>query len=166
LIVWVYILKTKDQVFQIFSEWKVLVEKLSGHKLKTLRSDNGGEYTSAKLTSYLKQEGVRHEFRVPKTPQQNCVAERMNWTLFEVRHSMHSDVKPPKKFWAEVVSTAVYLRIRSPTSVELGKTPFEAWTKEKPDVGNLKTFGCLCYAHIEKDEQHKFDAKARRWLWY
>ena len=55
-----------------------MVENSTGCKLKTLRSDNGGEYTSAEFTEYLKQEGIRHEPTVPKTPKQNGVAERMN----------------------------------------------------------------------------------------
>ena len=75
---------------------------------------------------------------------------------------MLSDAKLPKKFWAEALSTAVYLRNRSPTTAVQGKTPFEAWTKEKPDVGHFKIFGCLCYAHISKDELQKFDGKAKR----
>ena len=43
---WLYTLKTKNQVFECFREWKALVEKQAKHKLKMLRTDNGGEYTS------------------------------------------------------------------------------------------------------------------------
>ena len=151
----------KEQVssFEKFVEWNALVENSIGQKLKTLHTDNGGEYTSAEFTMYLKKEGVRHEFTVPKTPQQNGVAERMNRTLVEVVCSMLSDAKLP---WAEALSTAVYLCNRSPTTAVQGKTLFEAWTKEKPDVGHLKAFGCLCYAHVAKDERQKFDSKARK----
>ena len=53
------------------------------------------------FTEYLKKEGVHHELTVPKTPQQNGVAERMNRTLVESVRSMLSDAKFPKKFWAE-----------------------------------------------------------------
>ena len=105
---------------------------------------------------------MHHEFTVRKTPQQNGVAEQMNRTRVEVVCSMLCDAKLPKKFWAEALSTAVYLRNRSPTTAVQGKTPFEAWTEEKPDVGHLKTFGCLCYAHVAKDERQKFDSKARK----
>ena len=42
---WVYPIKTKVQVFSRL-EWKALVEKSSGKTVKTLRTDNGGEYTS------------------------------------------------------------------------------------------------------------------------
>ena len=130
------------------------MENSIGQKLKThsTDNDNGGDYTSAEFTMYLRKEGVHHEFTVPKTPQQNSVAEQMNRTLVEVVHSMLSDAKLPKRFWAEALSTAVYLRNRSPTTAVQGKTTFEAWTKEKPDVGHLKAFGCLCYAHVAKDE--------------
>ena len=160
--VWVYILKTKDQVFQKFLEWKALVENGSGRKVKTFRTDNGGEYTSTEFETYLKKEGVRHELTVAKTPQQNGVAERMNRTLVETVRSMLSDSKLPKRFWAEALSTAVYLRNRSPTRAVDGMTPFEAWNNVKPDVGHLRVFGCLCYAHIPKDERQKLDVKARK----
>ena len=150
--VWVHILKNKSEVFEKFVEWKVLVENSTGQKLKTVRTDNGGEYTSAEFTVYLKKEGVCHEFTVPKTPQQNGVAEQMNRTLVEVVCSMLSDAKLPKKFWAEALSTAVYLCNCNPTTAVQGRTPLEAWTKEQPDVGHLKAFGCLCYAHVAKDK--------------
>ena len=56
------------------------MERSTGHKLKTLRTDNGGEFTSTEFNDYLKMEGIRREFSVPKTPEQNGVAERLNRT--------------------------------------------------------------------------------------
>ena len=67
--VWVYPLKHKDEVFDRFLKWKALVEKSSGRKLKVLRTDNDGEYTSTKFEDYLEAKGVRHERTVPKTPK-------------------------------------------------------------------------------------------------
>ena len=63
--VWVYTLKHKGEVFQRFQEWKALVEKSSGRKIKNLCSDNGGEYTSTQFTSYLTKEGIKHELTHP-----------------------------------------------------------------------------------------------------
>ena len=54
---WVYLSSSKDRKFK---EWKVLVVKSSGKKLKTLRSDNGGEFTLTQFKEYLKQEGILH----------------------------------------------------------------------------------------------------------
>ena len=103
-----------------------MVEKSTGEKLKVLCTDNGGEYTSKEFQAYLTQEGVRHELMIPKTPEQNGVAERMNRTLVETVRSMLVDSNLPHAFWAEALSTATYLRNRSPTKAVVGMTPYEA----------------------------------------
>ena len=159
---WVYILKRKDQVFKQFLEWKAMAEKSTNQELKVFRTDNGGEFTSTEFEGYLRKEGIRHELTVPKNPEQNGVAERMNRTIVETARSMLAEAKLPRRFWAEAVATAVYLRNRSPTTAVKGMTPFEALTGEKPQVDTLRVFGCLAYAHIHKDERQKFDSKARR----
>ena len=152
---WVYMLKKKDEVFRKFREWKAMVGRESRHRLKTLRTDNGGEYTSSEFKEYLEAEGVRHELMIPKTPEQNGVAERINRTFVEAVCSMLIGAKLPEKVWAESLSTAVYLRNRSPSKAVVGMTPFEAWNNYKPDVSHLRVFGCTVYAHIEKDERSK-----------
>ena len=159
---WVYPLKQKSEVFSRFLEWKAVAEKSSGHKLKTLRTDNGGEFTSNEFENYLKSEGVKHELSVPKTPEQNGVAERLNRTLIEAVRGMLIQSKLPQKFWVEALSTAVYLHNRSPTKGVANMTPFEAWTGVKPDVKHLRSFGCTVYAHIPKDERKKLDSKAKK----
>ena len=79
--VWVYFRKKKDQIFEKFLEWKTMVEKETGKNIKALCTDNGGEFTSSKFEAYLKSEGICHELTIPKTPEQNGVAEHMNRTL-------------------------------------------------------------------------------------
>ncbi|CAA0819883.1 Unknown protein [Striga hermonthica] len=81
--VWVYFLNTKDQVFEYFKSFHVMVERETEKKLKCLRSDNGGEYTSKEFDAYCRTYGIRHEKSVPRTPQHNGVAERMNRTIME-----------------------------------------------------------------------------------
>lgn len=75
--VWVYFLKSKDQVFEKFLEWKAMVEKSTRRKLKAICTDNGGEFTSRELEAHMTAEGVCHELVFPKNPEQNGVAERM-----------------------------------------------------------------------------------------
>jgi transposase InsO family protein len=65
----VYVLKHKSDVLEKFKEWKVLVETLSGHTLKMLRTDNGGEYCSKEFEGFCKREGVHHELTTSKTPE-------------------------------------------------------------------------------------------------
>ena len=139
-----------------------MVERESEFQLQTLRTDNGGEYLSTEFKEYLRAEGIRHELTIPKTPEQNGKAERMNRTLVESIRSMLIDANLPKKFWAECLMTVVYLRNRSPTKAVPNMTPFEAWHGHKPDVSHLRVFGCITYAHIERDDRSKPDSKARK----
>jgi transposase InsO family protein len=79
----VYFIKKKSEVIKTFKEYKSLVEKKTEQKIKTVRSDNGTEYTSHYLKDFLKQEGIRHELTVEYTPQQNGVAETNYRSLVE-----------------------------------------------------------------------------------
>ena len=94
--------------------------------MKVLQTDNGGEYTSTKFENNLKKGGLRHELTVSKTPEQNGVADQMNRTLVETVRCMLADAKLPQKFWAEALTSAVYLQNRSPTKARDDMTPFEA----------------------------------------
>ena len=83
-----YPIKNKADVFPIFKIFKALVEFESEKKIKCLRTDNGGEYTSVEFDSFCQQEGIKRQFTVAYTPQQNGVAERMNRTLLERTRAM------------------------------------------------------------------------------
>lgn len=149
-------------MFEHFKEWQAEVENFAGRRVKTLRTDNGGEFTSNRFQAHLKTCGIRHELTIPKTPEQNGVAERLNRTLVETTRAMLLDAKLPHQFWAEAVSTATYLRNRSPTSAVEGATPHQAWYGQKPRVEHLRVFGSAAYVHIPKDERGKLDPKAKK----
>jgi transposase InsO family protein len=68
---WIYFLKTKDEVFDQFQEFKALVENQTGKKIKVLRSDNGGEYTSNEFKDFCREAGIKKELTMPYNPQQN-----------------------------------------------------------------------------------------------
>ena len=142
------------------SEFPSNAPDLTEHRVKILRSDNGGEYESKEFAEYCKSRGIRRETSVPYTPQQNGVAERMNRTLMEAVRSMLHHAKLPQKFWAEAVSTAVYLRNQSPTVQLKEKTPFECFHKRKPEAYHLKVFGCNSYVHVPDEKRSKLDKKA------
>jgi len=66
----------------------------------------------------------------------------------------------PNKLWAEAVSTAVYIRNRPPSRALPSSTPFESWTRKKPDISHLRTFGCLAFGRIHGDLRKKLDNHA------
>ena len=101
--IWVYVLKSKKEVLARFEEWKTLVERQSGHAVKALRSDNGGEYISKAFDDYLSKHGVARQTSSPYTPQQNGVAERANRTIVEMARSMIHANGVGHEFRAEAV---------------------------------------------------------------
>jgi transposase InsO family protein len=79
-------MKTKDEVFSRFQEFKALVENQTGRKIKTLRYDNGGKYTSKAFKDFCAGVGIK-----TYNPQQNRVAERKNGAIVGVAKAMLYD---------------------------------------------------------------------------
>ncbi|CAL2225681.1 unnamed protein product [Prunus armeniaca] len=157
---WVYFLRERSEVFNIFKKFKTHVEKQSGHYIKALRSDRGKEYTSKEFNKFCEDEGVEHQLTVGYAPEQNGVSERKNRTIMEMARSMIFEKGLPNTFWVEAVYTAVYLLNRCPTKALQNKTPIEAWSNIKPSAKHLKVFGCICYVHIPKEKRHKLEEKS------
>jgi hypothetical protein len=153
-------MQKKDQTFSKFYEFKALVEKESGKKVKALRSDNGGEYISNEFKDFCSREGIRRELIAPHNPQQNGVAERKNRTIVGVAQVMLHDQGLPLHLWAEACNTAVYVQNRCPHRVLGMSTPEEAFTGKNPDVSHLKSFGSSVYVHVNKDARKKLELTA------
>jgi len=56
---WVYFLKLKSEVFNIFLAFKAFIDKKSGHQILKLRSDNGGEYVNNKFINFCTEHGIQ-----------------------------------------------------------------------------------------------------------
>jgi transposase InsO family protein len=97
---WVYFLKSKDEVFNKFKEFKALIENLSERNIKILKSDNGGEYTSKEFANFCKYVKIKRELTTPYNPQQNGVEERKNITIMEAMKTMIHDQDLPMHLWA------------------------------------------------------------------
>ena len=131
-------------------------------KLKILRSGNGGEYLSNKFKQYLQGNGIKHELTVAYTPQQNGLAERMKRTLLDLVRSMLHHMNIEKRFWAEALATAVYIRNRVTSRSRPAKTtPHHLWHGEPPNLSHARVFGAQCWCVIPKSKVKKLDARAR-----
>nr|GEV22393.1 hypothetical protein [Tanacetum cinerariifolium] len=76
--------------------------------------------------------GIKTEFSVPRTPQQNGIAERKNRTLIEAARTMLADSLLPIPFWAEAVNTACYVQNRVFMTKPQDKTPYELLNGRTP----------------------------------
>jgi transposase InsO family protein len=120
---WLYLLKTKEQVFCKFQEFKEEIENLTNKKIKTLRKNNGGEYTSKEFVSFCKSAGFRRELIVPHNPQKNGVAKRKNKSIEENVKSLLNDQGLSMSMWGEESMTTIYVQNRSPHRILKDMTP-------------------------------------------
>ncbi|CAL8998661.1 unnamed protein product [Prunus brigantina] len=152
---WVYFMQYKSEVFGIFKKFKAMVELQSGYKIKRLRSDRGGEYTSLEFLKFCEDVGLERQLTVAYSPQQNGVAERKNRTILEMSKAMMNEKKLPYMFWGEAVNTAVYIQNRCPTKALENTTPFEAFSGRRPGIKHLKVFGSICFCHVPSQLRSK-----------
>jgi hypothetical protein len=121
-----------------------MVEKQAERKIKILRSDGGGEYTSIAFKNFCTSEGIVHEITAPYTPQHNGLCK---------------EKQLPNEFWGEAVTTTCYVLNRCPTK-RLDKVPEAIWNGSTPSVKHLRVFGSLCYRHIPDQRRKKLDDKS------
>ncbi|OWZ14396.1 polyprotein [Phytophthora megakarya] len=84
----------------------------------------------------------------------------MNRTIVEMAKSMLHYQQLNKKWWREVIITAVYLFNRLPNTARRDTTPYELVYDVKPDLGSLRVFGSIGFVHVDKSRGSKWDNKA------
>lgn len=155
-------LKGNDEAIKAFKEFKTMAENQTGKTIKVLQSDNGTEYINGKFYLFLRECGIERRLTVLYNPEQNGVAERKNRTLVEVARCMLIEFDLTSSFSAEAILTANYVRKRCPTSSLNGRTPYEKWHRQIPDISHLREFGSRAYALDRNPTRGKFDARSRK----
>ena len=130
-------------------------------KIKTLRSDRGGEFTSDEFSTYCLEHGIKRQLTAPYSPQQNGVVERKNMTVVSMVRAMLKAKDLPKELWGEAVNTAVYILNRSSSKILQGQTPHEMWTGRKPSVDHMRTFGSIVHVKVTKGHLSKLEDRSQ-----
>lgn len=155
---WMFPMKAKSQVAQIFPSFKMLVENRFKSKITTLYSDNGGEFVG--LRSYLAQHGIAHHTSPPHTPEHNGVSERKHRHIVETGLTLLHHAGIPNTYWSYSFAAAVYLINRMTTPVLANSSPFQALFQSPPNYIKLRSFGCLCYPWIRPYGNNKFTPRS------
>ena len=100
---WLYFLPNKSQVLTVFQHFVQLMETSIGRTVQTLRTDNGGEYTSKAFVDFCSSKGISRELTPPYTPQCNGVAEHRNCSLLDITRRLLIDRALPGYHWREAV---------------------------------------------------------------
>ncbi|GLC47439.1 hypothetical protein PLESTM_002074400 [Pleodorina starrii] len=157
----VTLLKDKGQATAAVKVMLTLLETQSGRTVRKVRTDRGREYLNSEIDTFYEERGITHETSAPYTPQQNGVAERLNRTLMERVRCMLSESNVPTRAWSFAMRMACHLRNRSPVH-GLDGTPYERFYGRKPDVSDLRVFGCVAYVWVPDAQRKKLDPTSEK----
>src|SRR6185295_15363780 len=157
---WVFFVHDKSEVQGIVKKFIRRAQNEFELKIKNVRSDNGSEFRNTNVEEFLDEEGIKHEFSAPYTPQQNGIVERKNRTLIEAARTMLDEYKTLDIFWAEAINTSCHAINRLYIHKYFGKTPYEIITGNKPKVHYFRVFSYKCYIFNKKAKSSKFEPKA------
>jgi transposase InsO family protein len=124
----------KGETQEVLKKFLRIAQNKFDAKVKKIRSDNGTKFKNTQVEDFLEEEGIKHEFLAPYTPQQNGVAERKNRTLIEMARIMLDECKTSDQFWAEAINTTCHATNCLYLHKLLKKTSYELLTGNKPNV--------------------------------
>jgi len=156
---WLYPLKQKSQVRETFVAFKALVENRFQTKIRTLYSDNGGEFIA--LRQFLLTHGISHLTSLPHTPEHNGIAERKHRHILETGLTLLTQASIPTSYWTYAFGTAVYLINRLPSSVLNNESPYSKLFKTSPNYLKLRVFGCSCFPWLRPYTNHKLERRSQ-----
>ena len=155
-----YFMKHKSKVLEKFRQFCIDEAVPKTFSSLTLRSDDGGEYDDKAFDEFCFAQGIKHEMTAPFPPHQNGDANRRWQTVGDKARCRLKQANLPNFFWVRAVDVAFCLT-NSCLSCSLppNKTHFELFYSRKPDLSNLKVFGCSEFRFLEVGVK-KLDSKA------
>jgi hypothetical protein len=151
---------SRSEVLSIYQRFAAMVLTQFSTPIRVFCADSAGEYISKQLCGVLAEQGTLAQFSCPSAHAQNGVPERKHRHLFETTRAMMITSSLPPHFWAEAVSTSVYLINIQPSAALQGGIPLERLSGRSPDYSMLRLFGCVCYILIASRERTKLTAQS------
>ena len=154
-------LQRKSDAFEALKRFKTLTEIEKGVKIKALRSDRGGEFTSQDFPSYCLDHGIKRKLIAPYSPKHNEVVERKNKTMMSMVRAMLKSKDLPRELWGEAVSMIVYITNCTFTKSLHDQTPYKKWILRKPQVDHMRIFGSIVHVKQSKGHLSKLDDRSK-----
>nr|GFB78329.1 putative ribonuclease H-like domain-containing protein [Tanacetum cinerariifolium] len=107
---WVHFLISKVEAPEVIIKFLKRISILLQSPVIIIRTDNGTEFKNQVLKEYFDTVGISYQMSSVRTPQQNGVVERRNWTLVEAARTMLFFSRTPLFLWGEAIATAVFNR--------------------------------------------------------
>src|SRR6266545_8380871 len=145
---WIICIHQKSSAIVVLKHFLVMIERQFGTTPKEWMSDAGGEYKSHKFLNVLKGHSIKVLQSISHTPQQNGCAECFNHTIMEKAKAMQHEACLPDSWWEFAIEHAVHCYNRTPVMRLKWRTPYEVVHGKKPDISNLRIFGCGAYVYL------------------
>jgi transposase InsO family protein len=168
-----YVLKTKEGPV-VMEKIAETIEKLQTQfnvSVKTLRSDQGTEFTNQGLAKFCLSKGINQQFTNTYSPSQNGTVERLNRTIMDMVRTWLLDSKLPVNLWTELYIQAVYIYNNRPHSFLEEKTP--AWClfpegdrRRYPATKYLHPIGCKVTMNVAAETRKGKFAERAKSGWY
>jgi hypothetical protein len=104
--------------------------------------------------------GIKREYTIPGTPQQNGVVERKNRTIQQMDRSMMNEKNIGQTYWVESIHTTLHILNKSHLNPHSDKTPYELWYGRPTSIKHFKVFGSKCYIKNNNKNLGKYDDRA------
>jgi hypothetical protein len=157
---WLYFMRSRSEVLSIYQCFAAMVLTQFSTPIHVFYADSTGEYISKQLRGVLAEQGTLAQFSCPGAHAQNGIAEHKHRHLLETTRAMMIASSPPPHFWAEPVSTSVYLINIQPSAILHGGIPLEHLSGHSPNYSMLHLFGCICYVLLAPRERTKLTAQS------
>ncbi|CAI7778572.1 unnamed protein product [Closterium sp. NIES-53] len=151
----VYPLKTKGEVAAaVLKEWMPRARRESGHNVKVIRIDNGGEFIGNEFEAVMKKKGIQHQPTLTYNPQQNGVAERFNRTLQEGARNLLGCAGLPDPFWVTALRQVALVKNMVLSIVgDKQWVPYTKWYGSAPANNMLRAYGRMVVFHVPKEKR-------------
>uniref|UniRef100_T1J0W8 Endonuclease n=1 Tax=Strigamia maritima TaxID=126957 RepID=T1J0W8_STRMM len=144
---WVFPIRNKSDTFQTYVKFQKRVERMSGHKIKAVKTDLG-EFMSNEFVKHLESEGVDAQRTNAYSPQMNGIAERVNQSVHDGVRAILDETQLPDQLWAELALMFIYLKNRFLHSGINNQVPYILFRKRDLQLKHLKILGSLAYVHV------------------
>jgi hypothetical protein len=161
---WLHFLKAKSDWFDKFVNLHTMLERQFKIELKVLRADGESIFVSRRVSQWLRARGILRETTARGASQLNGRAERFWRTIVNLARAMLAHAGLKDYFWDHAMSHANYILNRVCRG-SMSMTPYESLYGQKPDLSNLRVFGCAAYVQVPNDMRHKWSDKARKCIY-
>lgn len=135
-------------------------ETQTGGIVKTLWSDNGGEFDSKVFSDQLRHKGIFAECSLPYHNFQNGVAEMYNHTVADMGWSLLYNSSLVKEFWGYMFMWLAWTLNRIPNKTTRTITPLKCFHSTKPQLEKVSVFGSSEFVLVAPDKRQKLDARS------